>query len=562
MSRTSRRDKGEGPPFVRIRLAIAGLFMLAAYAVIGGRLLWLAIDEETPSRERVSQLEVPVLERADIVDRNGRILATNVPVDALYADTRHIWDPKEAAQELARVLPELDVVELEQKLSSGAAFEWIKRDLTPRQYASVRALGIAGLAVKREQRRVYPNGHSAAHLLGYVNLDNRGIAGVEASLDTTLRDPKRGGEPVTLSIDLRVQHVLEDELASAIETFSAEAAAGIVLDIHTGEVLGMASLPDFDPNAPNYDPNNADEDTKARMFNRASLGVYEMGSTFKAMTTAMALDAGVVTINSTYDVRKPIRIGRFTIHDYKPKTHPLTVTEIFEYSSNIGTAHMAMDIGASRQQIYFDLFGMFKPAPIELPEVGAPLLPQKWGDVTTMTVSYGHGIAVSPIQTAAAFAAVANGGLYIAPTLLKRPAGTGVPVRRVVSENVSAEMRTLLRRAVTEGTGGQADVPGYPVGGKTGTAEKAVGGGYDEKSLISSFIGVFPALSPRYLVLIILDEPQGTEETHGYATAGWTAAPTTGKVVSRIGPLLGVRPEPIPLEVTDGATQMAAQSDR
>ncbi|MBI1238429.1 MAG: penicillin-binding protein 2 [Alphaproteobacteria bacterium] len=532
----------------------AGLFA-AAFATVVMRLFVIATEAQQVATTAPVRSAATTLTRADIVDRDGRLLATEVPVDALYADARHIWDPKEAAAALVSILPELDEASLERKLSSGLAFVWIKRDLTPAQYAQVRSLGIAGLGVRRETKRVYPVGRTAAHVVGFVDIDNRGLAGVERALDQRLRDPARGGAPLTLSLDLRVQHVVADELAAASEEFRAVGATGIVLDVHSGEVLAMASVPDFDPNHP------ADSPAETR-FNRATLGVYEMGSTFKTFTTAMALDAGVVTIRDGFDASQPIRIGRFTISDYHPEARWLSVPEIFQYSSNIGSARMAMATGPERQRAYLSRFGLLSAPAIEIAEVAPPLLPPQWGPVETMTISFGHGLAVSPLQTATAMAAMVNGGLMIPPTILKRSPEGPVRAKRVISEDVSASMRTLLRLVVSEGTGGKADVIGYPVGGKTGTAEKAQGGRYARKALLSSFVGVFPALQPRYLVLVLLDEPQPTAETHGYATGGWTAAPTCGRIIARIAPMLGLIPEDQAVAGPSDGPQIAVVNDQ
>ncbi len=540
-------------------MGLTALLFAAGFLAISARLVQISAEGSGFTAPSAGSPASTQASRADIIDRNGRLLATDVPIDALFADARHIWNPREAAKQLVSVLPDLDEAALFAKLSSGQAFVWIKRDLTPKQYAAVRSLGIAGLGIRREQTRVYPNGRAAAHILGYVDIDNRGIAGVERSLNDRLSEASAQGAPVALSIDLRVQHILEDVLSGARAEFQAIGATGLVLDVHSGEILGMASLPDYDPNHP---PLPTGPDAHA-LFNQATLGVYEMGSTFKTFTTAMALDSGRVSLASEFDATKPIAFGRFRIRDYHPLNRWLSVTEIFQHSSNIGSARIALAFGGEAQREFLKRVGMLEAPALELPERGKPLLPHRWGEIETMTISYGHGIAVSPIQVSAGMAAMANGGLYITPTLLRRQPNAPLPATRVISEETSATMRDLLRLVVVDGTGGKADVPGYPVGGKTGTAEKASGGGYARKALISSFVGVFPALQPRYLVLVILDEPQPTPETHGYATAGWTAAPTVSKIVARIAPLLGLEPEPVAAPQEDpSATRMAVADDR
>jgi cell division protein FtsI (penicillin-binding protein 3) len=430
------------------------------------------------------------------------------------------------------VLPDIDRAQNAERLASGRGFVWIKRNLTPRQEYAVNALGIPGLDFKREDRRVYPMGPLAAHVLGYTDLDGRGIAGVEMALDEKVR---RHGEPTALSIDVRVQNVLTEALAQAMSEFSAIGAMGLVLDVRNGEILAMTSLPGFDPN-------RLSEAKQANLFNRATLGVYEMGSTFKIFTAAMALDYGTATLTKSYDATKPIKISRFTINDYHATRRWLTVPEIFEVSSNIGAARMAMEVGPQRQHDFLARVGLLKASPVELPESGAPLAPSPWRDISTVTIAYGHGISVTPLQLATATAGIVNNGIMVPPTILKRPPGETVVAQRVVSERTSAEMRKLFRLVVAEGTGKNADAKGYLVGGKTGTAEKAAGRHYNRRALLSSFIGVFPINQPRYLVLAMLDEPRGTKKTHGFATGGWVAAPTVRQVIERIAPMLGVLP--------------------
>jgi cell division protein FtsI (penicillin-binding protein 3) len=445
----------------------------------------------------------------------------------------------------------VDAPALTKRLATRQAFVWIKRNIPPRQQEAVRQLGIPGLHFRDEPRRVYPNGRTAAHVLGYVNVDNHGLAGVERGAEDLILERRNRGGVVELALDLRVQHALQDELSAAAATFKARAASGIVMDVNTGEVLALSSLPDFDPNEPG-------EAAKTALFNSVTLGVYEMGSTFKTFTTAMALDAQKVTFASQFDATNPITMGRFTIADYHPENRLLTVPEIFVHSSNIGTAKMALEVGTTTQKAYLAKMGLLTPVVSEIKEVGSPIVPKRWGDLETMTVSYGHGIAITPLHVAMASAALVNGGKLIKPTMLKRASGAVVPFNRIVSEQTSIQMRELLRMVVTQGTGSKADVPGYPVAGKTGTAEKPAGGGYAQKN-ISSFMGVFPARNPLYLVLIVLDEPQGNDATAGYATAGWTAAPTAGKVIARIAPMLNV---PVSTTEPEGPpTTMASYED-
>jgi cell division protein FtsI (penicillin-binding protein 3) len=403
----------------------------------------------------------------------------------------------------------------------------------------VHYLGLPGLGYRREQKRVYPNGHSSSHVLGMVDLDNRGTAGMERYIDKALLlgQGDEGGDrarPVTLSIDMRVQFALRDELVKAVDEFKAKAAVGIIMDAHTGELMAMSSLPDFDPN----DPMASDDDSR---FNRATLGVYELGSVFKAVTLAAALDSGKVQFNERFDATQPIKIARFTIHDFHAENRWLSVPEIFMVSSNIGTAKIALQLGTDNYRAYLQRFGLLSRPEIELPEAGAPLLPPRWGELSTITASFGQGIAVTPLQVVSAMAMIVNGGTEVKPTFLRQDAVRPGP--RLISSTASAEMRDLLRLVVTDGTGKKADVQGYPVMGKTGTAEKAVNGGYAKHRLISSFLSAFPASDPRYVMLIMFDEPQGSKATYGYATAGWNAAPVTARVVKRVAPLLGLQPE-------------------
>jgi cell division protein FtsI (penicillin-binding protein 3) len=537
----------------RARLTYAMIGFGVVFAVLFGRLVEVTLLRENAVHKAARVTSEASYYRADIVDRTGEILATDLQAASLYADARVIWDPAETAQALKAIVPGLNEASLTKKLSSRQAFVWIKRNLPPRQQEEVRQLGIPGLHFRSEPRRVYPNGRTAAHALGYVNVDNHGLAGVERGVEDVILEKRNKGGVVELSLDLRVQHALADELASAVATFRAKAAAGIVMDVNNGEILALSSLPDFDPNEPG-------QATKDGLFNRISLGVFEMGSTFKTFTTAIALDAAKVTMTSQFDATAPIEHGRFMISDFHPENRVLTVPEIFVHSSNIGTAKMALAIGTPVQRAYLAKMGLLTPLVSEIKEAGAPLLPATWGELETMTVAYGHGIAVTPLHVASVSSALVNGGRLVKPTLLKRKEGEVVPFTRVVAERTSSQMRELLRLAVTQGTATQADVPGYPVAGKTGTAEKPTKRGYAEKALLTSFVGVFPAKNPSYLVLILLDEPQPSEATKGFATAGWTAAPTAGKVIARIAPMLNV---PVtPTEPSKGLpTTMASYED-
>jgi cell division protein FtsI (penicillin-binding protein 3) len=518
----------------RTRLLVAGMVFAMAFTVVGARLVDLALWS-TPDTRREARSAAPAeyaTGRADIVDRNGIVLATSVPTASLYADPRLIRDPARAASALVGVLPDLSPGEVQAKLASGRSFVWLKRNLTPREHFEVNRLGIPGLNFRREFQRIYPMGSLSAHSVGFTDVDSGGLSGAERAFDAVLYE---SAAPLRLSLDIRVQHILREEIAAAMARFGAIGAAGVVLDARTGETLALASLPDFDPN-------HAGTAVDDERFNRATLGVYEMGSVFKIFTTAQALDSGAMTLNDGFDTSKPIRAARFTITDYKPKNRWLSVPEIFMYSSNIGTALMAMQIGTKGQQAFMKALGLTQPARIELGEVGAPLLPERWSDISTLTISYGHGMSVSPIQVATAVSSIVNGGVLVPSTILAKPDGTQVEGRRVVSESTSRSMRDLMRLVVREGTGRKADVNGLLVGGKTGTSDKLVNGRYVRDKRIANFVAAFPMTDPRYVVLVMVDEPKGIKETFNYATGGWVAAPTVGKVIERIAPILGVAP--------------------
>ena len=518
----------------RNRLMVAGALFTAAFTVIGIRVIDVSVFSENtePRYTRSIAKDEKHNGRADIVDRNGVLMATSLSTASLFANPRLVLDPEQAALKLATALPDIDVKVIEKKLRSNRGFVWLKRHLTPRQQYAVNRLGIPALNFQREARRMYPMGSLAAHALGFTDIDNKGLTGIERYFDKELRTRQ---DNMALSIDVRVQHVLEHELGVAMKKFSAIGAAGLVMDVTTGEVVAMSSLPSFDPNQPNA----IAQDLR---FNRTTLGVYEMGSTFKIFTTAMALDAGTVSLHGGYDATNPIRVARFTIRDFHAKKRWLSVPEIFMYSSNIGTVKMALDVGIPGHRNFLTTIGMMKPVAIELSETGSPLSPNRWREINSMTISFGHGLAVSPLHLVASVSAMVNGGIYRTPTLIRRnPSETPVG-KRVITAETSAKMRRLMRLVVKNGTGRNAAAPGYLVGGKTGTAEKVSGRGYKKKALISSFVAAFPMHKPRYVVLAMLDEAKGTKETFGYATGGWVAAPVVGAVVRRIAPVLGMRP--------------------
>lgn len=523
----------------RIRLTMA-LFLLV-YAVIGGRLVQLGLVEQTVAA--IGPQGDPLALRPDIVDRNGLLLATDVKVSSLFAEPRRIVDADEALEKLSTVLPELPFQSYYRRLTSDAGFVWLKRQINPIVEDQIRQLGIPGIDFRMEQKRYYPGGATAAHIIGITDIDNRGISGVEQHVDSLgLLDLQKSGlaeaatlKPVPLSIDVRVQHAIRDEVARAMYLYQAKAAAAIVLNAKTGEILGMASMPDFDPNTP------VDAHKKDRL-NRITAGVYEMGSTFKAFTTAMALDSGKVSLKDRFDARFPIRIAGHTINDFHAKKRWLTVPEVFIYSSNIGTAKMAEAVGVENHRGFLHDLGLLSDVRTELPEHASPVEPKKWSKITSITASYGHGVSTTPLQTAVAAAALMNGGKWIPPTFLPRTEEqANALAKQVIRPETSLAMRYLFRLNVEKGSGRRADVPGYNVGGKTGTAEKVVNGRYSSEAKFNAFLAAFPVDDPEFVVLTIVDEPQPTKGMKT-ATAGLNAAPLARAIIRRSAPFLGVLP--------------------
>ena len=493
------------------------------------------IERTTPKDD--SPIPHLVMPRRDIVDRNGVVLATSLSTRSLYAHPNELRDKAATAKQLAKIL-RVDEDQLKRRLTLSTKFAWMKRNLTPVEQAQVNNLGIPGLYFQDESTRVYPQGSLLAHVIGFVDVDGEGIAGVEKSFNEKLLSEGVEGPPITLSVDVRLQHLLSDQLQGAMTEFSAIGAAGAIVHIPDGEVLAMTSLPTFDP----HHPGNSDP---VALFNRMTMGTYEMGSTFKTFTAAMALDAGTVTLTGGADASAPIHYGGWTISDAHPENRWLTVPEIYLYSSNIGAAKLAMGVGIERQEAFLKSLGMFKRVNIELPERALPLTPNPWNEINLMTISYGHGISVTPLHLVHGVQAMLNGGTFDSLTLLKGGNDEQSHGKRVIKEETSQDIRRMMRAVVQYGTGRKADIPGYRVGGKTGTAEKVkAGGGYAAKAKLASFIGAFPMDNPQYLVLVMLDEPQPTKKTYGFATGGWVAAPAAGNIIGQMGPMLGVEPNP------------------
>ncbi|HEX8669640.1 MAG TPA: penicillin-binding protein 2 [Allosphingosinicella sp.] len=533
---TPQRQQGMAITYQRLMLVM--LVFAGVTLMVAGRLLYLQLfTDRSGSAEMANPLIPP---RADMVDRNGVPLARTIDAWSIAVHpNRLLGDPAELAPKLAQLMPERTEAQYLAMLKSGKNFLYLSRRAVPELVSAVNALGEPAIVFDREPERLYPQTALAGHILGWTDFDGHGVAGMEKVLESRLSDATQRGTPVALSIDARVQAVLENELYAAMTKFSAIGAAGVVMDVKTGEVLALTSLPQLNPNAPAA--------TADAGFNRATLGVYELGSTFKPFTVAMAMDAGIIkSFGQEYNCPRALPVGgRFTITDTHPFGRRCTVAEIMKESSNIGTAQIAAQVGSARQQDFLRKMGFLEPVSIELNERGRTLTPgANWGDIATMTVGFGHGIAVTPLHLATGYATLFNGGVWHPATLMKiDPRHPLPPGRRVFTEETSYKMRALLRLVVTHGTGKKADAPGYRVGGKTGTAEKIVGGRYTGAAVVTTFAGVFPMDEPRYVVVAMLDDPKATPDTFGFHTAGWNVAPVVSKVVSRMGALLGIYPD-------------------
>lgn len=520
-------------------------------------------DFEEPAPADVAAAEL----RGDVVDRNGVLLATTLKTSSLYADPKYISDPQATADGLSKIFPDLAYGDLLQKLQSDRRFVWIKRGILPREEHAVLEIGEPGLKIETESRRIYPHGALFSHLLGYTNVDSKGQGGVERSFNKILAQ----GKPLTLSLDVRLQHILRREVSNAMEAFSAQGGVGVIMDVKTGEILGGVSLPDFDPHKV------GDADPVA-LFNRLTLGVYEFGSVFKIFSTAALFEVLNVPMETTFDASEPIKRGRFTINDYHAENRILSVPEVFMHSSNIGSAMMGQAVGTDALRAFYADLGLLSTLDFEVLEVGKPMVPSPWGEVHTLTASYGHGVATTAVQVTSAVSSIVNGGYAVKPHLvldapkveakpmnrltqiaLQNSAGDK-PVKdtdvRVVSKDASDKMRALLRLVVTDGTGGKADVAGFFVGGKTGTAEKPGVRGYDKKRLLSSFMGVFPMNDPKYAIFVAVDEPKGTKASYGYATGGWVAAPAVANIVRSMASVLGLKPDITSVDVAAPLRQL------
>ncbi|WP_313528479.1 penicillin-binding protein 2 [Shinella sp.] len=533
----------------RQRLAIMiGLFTLA-YIILGARLVQYGLSE--PIQSASIGAGHAVASRPNIVDRNGLLLATDLNMVSLYAEPRRIIDADEVVEKLALVVPNLDWSETHKKLRSQSAFQWLRRQLTPKQQSDILALGLPGIGFRPEKRRIYPGGATASHIVGHVNVDNQGLAGMERYLDLQgLADLRAAGltndtrlEPVKLSIDLRVQNIVREVAAKAMVDYKAEAAGAVIVDVETGEVLAMASVPDYDPNEPSrrLADGSIDKEYEKGWFNRISNATFEMGSTFKSFTLAMGLDEGKINLDSVVDASRPIRMGGFTIRDFKGKNRPLSIPEVFQYSSNIGTAAVADMVGIEGHQQFLTRLGLLSKMETEMPGVATPTQPRTWKKINSVTISFGHGVATTPLQTAVAAAALMNGGYLVPPTFLPRTKEEAQALAtRVIKDKTSADMRTLYDWNGIKGSGRHAQVEGFHVGGKTGTADKVINGRYARDMNFNAFVAAFPMDKPRYIVLSIIDAPRTGE--NGGRTAASTAAPMIKAIIRRVAPLLGVQP--------------------
>lgn len=540
------------------RLLVLGVLFICAFTMVGARMALLAATEPTEPRASAAGSDILAL-RADIVDRHGRVLATNLETFSLYAQPPQMIDPEHAATELARIFPDLDRERLVRDFTGSRKFLWIKRRLSPEQKQAVHDIGDPGLLFGPRDMRLYPNGTLAAHVLGGASFGREGVhaaevigvAGVERQFDEQLRDPARASEPLELSLDLTVQAATEEVLLGGMRMLNAKGAAAVLMDVHTGEVISIASLPDFDPNDRPAPPTQGRPDDSP-LFNRVVQGVYELGSTFKIFTVAQALELGMVNPETIVNTQSPMTWGRHRISDFRNYGPELSVSKVIEKSSNVGTARLAIDIGAERQREFLGQLGLLEVTGFEMVESrgGRPLLPPRWSELSTMTISYGHGMSATPLHLAAAYATIVNGGTRVSPTLLKQTGPQYGP--RVISEKTSAQLRRMLRLTVSQGTASFGEVKGYAVGGKTGSADKPRidGRGYEKEKVLATFAATFPAHDPKYVLIVTLDEAVETSGSEPRRTAGWTAVPVAAEVIRRVAPLLGLRPEVEPAELT------------
>lgn len=528
----------------RSRVGFVTFAFVAVYAVIGGRLVHYSLAKDDGAVARAA-MPLTLARRPDIVDRNGAVLATDVRMMSLYADPSMITSADDVLDALLPIFPDLDAKRAYRLLNSKGEFVWLKRQITPKQQSQVLAAGVPGVGFRPEVHRFYPGGPQAAHVLGLVDIDNRGLSGIERYMDKTdgisgLMGLGLSGamdlKPFETSIDLRVQSILRDVLVEGVNKFHAIGATGTVLNVNTGEIIALASVPDFDPN-------NPPPATDPRMLNDAITGVYEMGSTFKAFTLAMGLESGKFNMNSLVDAKTPLIFGRSRIRDDHAQNRILTYPEVFTYSSNIGASRIAAAVGPDYQRTFLENLGLLDKMDTEIGGAGTPQRPQKWGGVFSATVSFGQGVTTTSLQTAAAAAALVNGGKLLTPTFLPRSREEADRIaKHVVSKETSDKMRYLLRLNGTDGSGRNGQVPGYRVGGKTGTSEKIIDGKYSKDRNFNAFLAAFPMDNPQYVVLVTIDDAKKVEGVPG-RTAAWNAGPMNGEIIRRTAPILGVDPD-------------------
>lgn len=527
---------------VKSRVALASAAFCFIYVILAVRLFDLCILQ---AREPVSAINYAQdddfkhilkytsnpIKRADILDRNGTIIATSLPTVHLYANPQKIRDKASAAKELAAILTDMPYQNILQKLQKKSRFTYIKRNLTPSQQYQINALGIPGLEFEKGEKRIYPHKNLFAHIIGATNIDNEGISGIEKQLDARLT---QSDIPLNLSIDAGLQDTIRTELLAAVEKFQAEGASAVLMDVRNGEILSMISLPDFNPNSNNNIPERA-------QFNFTTKGVYEPGSVLKIFNAALGLESGKVKVTDKFDATQPLKLRYNVIKDYRGENRWLDLPEILIYSSNIGSARIALKVGKDEQRRFLENLGFFRPiSSIEVAEKGIPLIPsyKNWNESTTATVGYGYGISVTPLHLVSAFSSVVNGGTYYEPTLIKQNKNTSS--HRALSYNTSMQMRKLLRGVVVEGSGKRANIAGYEVAGKTGTAQKLVNGRYIDKKVMTSFLATFPVSDPKYALFLMMDEPKAIKETWGFVTSGWNTVPTAGKIITAIAPQLNL----------------------
>lgn len=517
---------------IQIRIKFLFLCFFLGFSILSAKLFYLASMSFDPNNERQKQI-TQKSERPHIYDRNDNLVALNIDISSVAIRPDILSNKDDVIDRILSAVPNFYREDLENKILNDKKFVWLKRGVTPKERERIHNLGIPGIQFIEETKRFYSAANTLSNVIGYVNIDNKGQTGIEKYIDQNLN--KEITEDIHLSIDLEVSHAIRDELLKSMRKYSAKGAASVLMNVNTGEVISMTSLPDFDPHYPK-------DALKPENINRVTKAVYEIGSTFKAFTAAMALDSGVVDLDTIYDATNPIKIGRHSISDFHAKNRELTVEEIFIYSSNIGSAKMALDFGVEYHKSFLKKLGFMDQINSELPDPSKNIIPPNWKEINTMTISFGHGIAITPLHAAVAGASLVNGGRLIHPTFLKKNTNETIDYSQVIDPTTSDKLKKLMYLNVINGSGKNAAVDGILVGGKTGSAEKVSDKTYEKNKLRTTFLGAFPINEPKYILFLLLDEPEGIEETHGYATAGYNVAPTFSNIVTRIAPMLDIIP--------------------